>query len=124
TYPMATARELRASWPILRLLPIAPASLRRALQYQAATTRVHPKIEHWYLVAIGVEPTQQGRGLGTALLAPGLAAADEQGLPAYLETEKERNLPFYGRHRFAVDRHLPAPVPSSPQIWTMLRPEA
>ena len=123
TYPMAATRELRSSWPILRLFPIAPASLRRALRYQAAAARVHPKVEHWYLVAIGVEPTLQGSGVGTRLLAPGLAAADAEGLPAYLETEKERNLPFYGRHRFAVAQHIPEPVPSAPQIWTMLRPE-
>lgn len=123
TYPLATARELRTSWPILRLLPLAPAALRRALQYQAAAARAHPRIEHWYLVAIGVDPDRQGAGLGTRLLAPGLAAADEDGLPAYLETEKERNLPFYGRHRFAVEQHLVEPVPSAPQIWTMLRPE-
>lgn len=123
TYPMPVSRELRSSWPILRLFPIAPASLRRALRYQAAVARVHPELEHWYLVAIGVEPQRQGGGLGTMLLAPGIAAADADGLPAYLETEKERNLPFYGRHHFTVDRHIEEAVAGGPPIWTMLRPE-
>ena len=54
------------------------------------------------------------RRFGTRLLAPGLAAADDEGLPCYLETEKERNLPFYGRHRFDVTQHLPEPVADAP----------
>lgn len=121
-YPMAAARELRTSLPILALLPVAPRALRRALQYQAAVARVHPRDEHWYLVAIGVAVDRRGSGLGTRLLAPGLAAADAEGLGCYLETEKERNLPFYGRHRFDVSLHLPEPVTTSPQVWCMDRP--
>lgn len=122
SYPMTTRRELRTAIPVLGLLPIAPRTLRRALQYQAAVTRVHPRVEHWYLVSIGVAAERRGSGLGTRLLAPGLAAADAEGLPCYLETEKERNLPFYARHRFDVSLHLPEPVPTAPQVWCMERP--
>jgi len=122
SYPMTTRRELRTSLPVLTLFPLAPRALRRALQYQAAVARVHPRDEHWYLVSIGVAPERRGTGLGTRLLAPGLAAADDEGLGCYLETEKERNLPFYGRHRFEVSLHLPEPVTTSPQVWCMERP--
>jgi GNAT superfamily N-acetyltransferase len=122
SYPMRTARELRTSFPILKLFPIAPRPLARALQYQAAVARVHTRDEHWYLVSIGVDQGLRGSGLGTRLLAPGLAAADDEGLPCYLETEKARNLPFYGRHRFDVTQHLPEPVADAPQVWCMTRP--
>jgi len=122
SYPMTTARELRTSLPILKLFPIAPASLIRALKYQAAVAKVHTKDEHWYLVSIGVEPSRRGSGLGTRLIAPGLEAAEAEGLPCYLETEKERNLPFYGRHRFDVSRHMEEPVEAGPQVWCMYRP--
>jgi len=121
-YPMTTRRELRTAAPVLALLPIAPRAVRRSLQYQAAVTRVHTKDEHWYLVSIGVEPSRRGSGLGTALLAPGLAAASADGRPCYLETEKERNLPFYGRHRFEVTVHLEHPTGTAPQVWCMYRP--
>lgn len=122
SYPMTTARDLRTSFPILRLFPIAPASLMRALKYQAAVARVHTKDEHWYLVSIGVDPARRGSGLGTRLLAPGIDAAESEGLPCYLETEKERNLPFYGRHRFDVTLHMEEPVDTAPRVWCMYRP--
>ena len=50
----------------------------------------------------------QGRGVGSALLEPALARADGEGMPCYLETQKEENLSFYARHGFAVrDTALP-----------------
>lgn len=121
-YPPSASRDLRAVIPILALSPFAPISLVRSLRYQAAVTRAHTKDEHWYLVSIGVEPSRRGSGLGTALLAPGLAAASADGRPCYLETEKERNLPFYGRHRFEVTVHLEHPTGTAPQVWCMYRP--
>lgn len=76
---------------------------------------------HWYLSTLGVEPTQQGQGIGSALIQPVLARADAEGLSCYLETEKARNVPFYQRHGFevVVEGHLPK---GGPQFWTMIRP--
>ena len=121
-YPVSGARDLRASLPVLALAPFAPGALARSIKYQAAVAKVHTKDEHWYLVSIGVDPNRRGMGLGTALIAPGLAAADAEGLPCYLETEKERNLPFYGRHRFDVSLHMEQPAGAAPQVWCMTRP--
>ena len=45
---------------------------------------------HWYLGVLATEPARQGTGLGRAVTAPMLAAADRAGLPAYLETASER----------------------------------
>jgi GNAT superfamily N-acetyltransferase len=76
---------------------------------------------HWYLLGIGVDPPRQGQGVGGALLQPILQRADAAGLPCYLETQKERNVPFYQRHGFAVVAETDAPG-GGPHFWTMRRP--
>lgn len=75
---------------------------------------------HWYLLVLGVDPPRQGQGLGGALIQPVLARADAEGLSCYLETMKERNLPFYQKHGFEVlvDDVLPK---GGPRFWTMKR---
>ncbi|MDX6732846.1 MAG: hypothetical protein QOC54_2794, partial [Baekduia sp.] len=40
-------------------------------------------------------------------------------LPAYLETGKERNLAFYGRHGFEVLDRLD--LPKGPPVWFLWR---
>lgn len=60
--------------------------------------RFHPDEPHWYLPLIGVEPLSQGVGRGTALMKEALERCD--GLPAYLESTNERNIPFYRRLGF------------------------
>jgi GNAT superfamily N-acetyltransferase len=76
---------------------------------------------HWYLMILGVDPPSQGRGVGGRLIEPVLARADAARLPCYLETAKERNLPFYRRHGFEVlvDDVIPG---GGPRFWTMQRP--
>jgi GNAT superfamily N-acetyltransferase len=65
---------------------------------------------HWYLDLLGVEPSRQGVGLGSRLLAHGLDRADASGRPTFLWTFSPRNVPFYVRHGFevVVDRQEPA----------------
>lgn len=62
----------------------------------------HPHEPHWYLAMIGVDPSRQGRGLGSALLQEGLKRCDAEGLPAYLESSNPANIPLYERHGFEV----------------------
>ena len=57
---------------------------------------------HHYLGVLGTDPAQQGKGVGSALLAHTLGEVDEQGLGAYLESSNDANVPFYGRHGFEV----------------------
>jgi ribosomal protein S18 acetylase RimI-like enzyme len=75
---------------------------------------------HWYLAGIGVEPSAQGRGVGSALLEPGLQAATRAGLPAVLLTNSAANLPFYERHGFTIVREGPTPQ-DGPHAWAMVR---
>jgi len=80
----------------------------------------HPKAPHYYLGTIGTDPSFQGRGFGTALLAPVLRRCDEEGIPAYLESSKERNVPFYRRHGFEVTGELTTPG-GEVKLWLMWR---
>jgi ribosomal protein S18 acetylase RimI-like enzyme len=89
-----------------------------SLSEQMASHHPHDR-EHWYLMAIGVSPAAQGRRLGSALLAHTLAAADEDGAPAYLEATSPRSRALYERHGFEVLAELR--VPDGPPLWAMWR---
>lgn len=65
---------------------------------------------HWYLLVIGVDPSQQRSGLGRALIEPMLARADAERVPCYLETANERNVAFYARLGFAIIHDVVEPV--------------
>jgi hypothetical protein len=58
--------------------------------------------------------------VGAALLQPALDLADRDGVPAYLESSKERNVPFYARFGFEVVEELPSRR-GSPPMWRMWR---
>jgi len=75
---------------------------------------------HWYLMILGVDPPHQGRGVGGELMQPVLAECDREGLPAYLETQKARNVPFYRKHGFEVVHETEAPT-GGPHWWLMRR---
>ena len=79
----------------------------------------HPKEPHYYLHILGVEPSAQGTGLGSRLMAPMLERCDREGVPAYLESSKESNLAFYGRHGFRVTGEMR--FPRGPKLWLMWR---
>lgn len=94
----STAREsLRIAIPSVRLFR---GGLFRGVRTITALEKAHPREEHWYLSLLGTDPAAQGRGIGSALLAPILERADDEGLPAYLESSKKANLAFYGRQGF------------------------
>jgi ribosomal protein S18 acetylase RimI-like enzyme len=75
---------------------------------------------HWYLAGIGVDPPEQGHGIGASLLQPGLAAAARAMVPAALLTNNEANLPFYERHGFQVVREDQTPK-DGPRAWAMVK---
>lgn len=74
--------------------------LGRALDSMKVVNAHHPPTPHYYLQSIGVAPEHQGHGLGKALMQPVLARCDAEGLPAFLETAQERNLPLYRSRGF------------------------
>jgi len=88
--------------------------------------RIHVKHvpeAHWYLMVVGVDPELQGRGIGSALVKEGLARADQDNAPCYLETSEERNLAFYERFGFTVVETATL-GPGGPRGWAMRRNRA
>src|SRR4029078_5686236 len=82
--------------------------------------RRHPPEPHLYLAVLGTDPPAQGRGIGTAVLRPGLDLCDREGLPAYLESSKESNVGFYARFGFRVIAEVRMPG-EGPTVWLMWR---
>ena len=81
--------------------------------------RSHPTEPHWYLPMIGVDPGQQGKGYGSAMLRHGLAACDRDGTSAYLEATSPQSVPLYERHGFEVVDTIQ--VGTCPPIFPMVR---
>lgn len=96
--------------------------LPRSLSALSVVDKVHPREPHWYLALLGTDPDHQGHGLGSAVLRPVLDLCDEDGTPAYLESSKEHNVPFYERHGFEVTGQIHmGRGGSGPPMWTMWR---
>ncbi|HEY1248304.1 MAG TPA: GNAT family N-acetyltransferase [Nitrososphaera sp.] len=81
--------------------------------------RYHPSEPHWYLPLMGVDPSQQGKGVGSALLQHTLMQLDHDNKLAYLESSNPRNIPLYKRHGFEILGTIQ--IGSSPPITPMLR---
>jgi GNAT superfamily N-acetyltransferase len=75
----------------------------------------------WYLFILGVEPRMQRRGLGGALMRPVLERADTEQLVCYLETENERNVPFYLKQGFELVVNGEEAGQSGVRFWTFRR---
>ncbi len=114
--------------PLWNSLDIATALLRhsgpraifRGLAVDASLARSKPSQPYFYLFAIGVRPAEQGKGVGRRLMSAGLEAIDRAGLPAYLESSKESNLPFYRHFGFEVIAQV-EPARGCPPMWLMWR---
>lgn len=102
---------------------IGDAALQRFGAFMEHAEELHHRDmadRHWYLMILGVDPPFQGRGLGGAIMQPVLKRADADHLPCYLETAKERNVPFYRKHGFDVVHEGMMPL-DGPRFWTMRR---
>ena len=107
--------------PLSELLRTRIVSVRTPL-FLAGGVRVehrHPSEPHYYLAILGVDPSAQGQGLGSAVIRPMLDRCDTEGVPAYLESSKATNVPFYERHGFRVTGEVKLPL--GPPLWLMWR---
>ncbi len=111
------------TWDIVRAGPGLALALGlrsiTALRFLEEVDKQHPSEPHWYLGVLGTGPAYQGKGIGSALMQPVLERCDREGLPAYLESSKEQNIPFYSRHGFEVTGEITAM--GGPTLWPMWR---
>jgi GNAT superfamily N-acetyltransferase len=99
---------------------IPPGRLSRLAAGFARQAGLRPAEPHWYLPWIGVVPEAQGMGIGSALLRDGLARADAERMPVYLEATTRRSASFFARHGF--EAKTPIDLPAYPEIVPMWRP--
>jgi ribosomal protein S18 acetylase RimI-like enzyme len=88
---------------------------------QVSASSHHPVYPQWNLETLGIRRAAQGGGICSRLLAPGVARADDAGLPCYLITAKEQNLAFYERFGFEATLEALPLVPGGPTHWGMRR---
>jgi GNAT superfamily N-acetyltransferase len=101
------------------LLPEGITCLPRGARWDELVLKHRPREEHWYLNTLSVSPESQRGGVGSALIQPGLDAADADGLGCYLETQRRANIPFY--RRFGFEETGEISLSDSPPLWLMWR---
>ncbi len=120
-YPRGARRELMTYMRTMPTLVHSGKRIGRAVALLGAVDKAHHEIAgpHYYLGILGTDPEFQRAGAGSAVLAPVLERCDAEGLPAYLETQKEANIAYYARHRFELAQKID--IDGCPPIWTLLR---
>lgn len=118
----------QAATPLTAMIAQAPGliaalgtAIPRALRISGAIGAHFPTEDFWYLHVAGVDPSQQGRGLGGRIIRAGLARNDASGKPTYLETATESNLGLYGALGFTLIGDWQVPR-GGPRFWSMQRP--
>ncbi|MEV6812987.1 GNAT family N-acetyltransferase [Micromonospora sp. NPDC051296] len=117
----AAARHRQAAQ--LAEFPVEVDAVGQRLAAVSDTVDAHRPLDpHVYLASMGVRPDLRGRGVGGAILAEGLRAADAEGLPTYLEASTEQSRRLYLRHGFH-DHGRPLALPDGgPVLRPMWRP--
>lgn len=94
--------DLSDAWE--RMEHSVPGMTERVSVYETISRQGKPRVPHYYLGVIGVDPRIQGRGVGARLLRAfcTISVADSSSSGVYLETATPENVPFYEREGFAV----------------------
>ena len=104
-------------------LELDTESFERCVKLSAHLTRARQQLvrtPHWYLIALGVEPSRRGRGIREALIQPVLSRADVDRVPCYVEAFHEQHLAFYGEHGFRIEGSGSV-CRNGPAFWAMTR---
>ncbi|HEV3213235.1 MAG TPA: GNAT family N-acetyltransferase [Acidimicrobiales bacterium] len=119
SWPYPPTVQLRQLLGALHAFLPDVGALSRAGRILRAVESAHPKIPQWYLQLLMVDPDVQRQGIGGRLQASTLERCDREGLPAWVETQKEENLAYYGRFGFEVVHEHP--IAAGPSMWSLRR---
>ena len=109
--------------PILDMLGDANARFRAA--EDAMRKHRRPADVHFYLQGLGTDPPRQGEGLGVGRRCSRCStAATRDGMPAYLESTKERNVALLRAPRLRGHRLRRRSPLDGPPMWFMWREPA
>lgn len=98
----------KSIWLDLRLavVTLGIRGTRLALQRDKAIQQFHPKSPLYHIWYIGVQPKEQGKGMGTRMLRHLTERARQLGRTTVLETSTYQNLPLYKRCGFTIYKEL------------------
>jgi ribosomal protein S18 acetylase RimI-like enzyme len=102
-----------------QLEALAGCDAERLLTCMEMLEERHPQEASWHLSFLAVDPSAQGRGLGSELLAETLDLADADSFPAYLEATTPRSRALYERHGFELLDEIA--MPDGPTLFAMWR---
>jgi ribosomal protein S18 acetylase RimI-like enzyme len=122
TFPLSFWRKARMAPALLQAALSAQGAFPAFARVGAILEKAHPRDSSWYLQAMGVHPRAQGRGVGTRLLTPTLALADESALPCHLHTSDPANIGYYERFGFEVSQPAIEVFAHGPHYIGMTRP--
>ena len=77
-------------------------NVKKTVARESKINRCHPKEMMYYLWYIGVEPAEQGKGIGAKLLKEVIENASSMGRKIYLETSTLKNIPWYKKFGFEI----------------------
>lgn len=92
-------------------IPLATAviglrNIKKAMNREASISKIHPEGMLYYLWFIGVQRSEQGKGIGSRLLTQISKTGLAQKRTICLETSTLQNLPWYEKHGFKTYREL------------------
>jgi ribosomal protein S18 acetylase RimI-like enzyme len=105
---------------IVNMVRIFGFALPRASTVADALAAHLPDGRYHYLHFVGVRSAHQGKGWGGAIIREGLARADADRLPTWLETATPENVTLYQRLGFVTQVEWDIPK-GGPHFWGMMR---
>ncbi|WGU92480.1 GNAT family N-acetyltransferase [Paenibacillus dendritiformis] len=103
-------QKMRGLLLIVKLIPLlfhlSGKTLNLLNSYMRVTRSAAPPFMHHYLIMIGVQQEEQGKGIGKALLHHLLNTVntDKKSQGVALDTENKENVNLYGRFGFTLSR--------------------
>lgn len=102
-------------------LTIGPGPTMRYAAYEREIRKLQPNQPHWYLFFLGVNPTQQSEGVGSAFVRHVCRLADADRVPCYLETTVAELVPFYQKFGFELQQQKSLKFLDGLVVNTMMR---
>lgn len=81
---------------------IGVSNIGKALKRESSIKKLQPQKPMNYLWFIGVDPQEQGNGIGSQLMKEVIDHSEKMKKPIYLETSTLSNLPWYEKFGFKI----------------------
>src|ERR1035437_422831 len=82
------------------------SNLKKAMDRESKIKKLQPEGLKYYLWFIGVDPDEQNKGIGSALLNEVIKEGLSKQRPIYLETSTLKNIPWYEKFGFKIYNKL------------------